>query len=66
MNKIISSHLEEDMMVTIQNDNEEEFITLIKNFHDWENYLLQEEEQKFIHYAISNKIIYNYLIIVII
>ncbi len=46
--------LEEDMMVAIQNDNKEEFINIIQEFKNWENYFLKDEEQYFIHYAISN------------
>ena len=46
---------EEDMMIAIQNDDLNKFISLTKLNKDWENHLLKEEEQYLIHYAISMK-----------
>jgi hypothetical protein len=42
---------EEDMMIAIENDDLEKFISLASIFQDWENYFLKVEEQYFIHYA---------------
>jgi hypothetical protein len=44
---------EEDMMIAIQNDDLNKFISLTKLNKDWENHLLKEEEQYLIHYAIN-------------
>ena len=51
--------LEEDLMISIQKNDAQEFITIIEKFNDWQNYLLSEEEQYFIHYAICNFISIN-------
>ena len=47
---INSNFQEEDMMITIQNDDLNNFKSLAKINKDWENHFLKEEEQYFIHY----------------
>lgn len=49
-----TNDLEEDILVAIEEDNINEFINLTNKFKDWTNYLIKEEKEYFIHYALSN------------
>jgi hypothetical protein len=44
---------EEDMMIAIQNDDVNRFVSLSSQNKEWENHYLKEEEQYFTHYATS-------------
>ena len=50
-----NNEYEEDILVTIEEDNIDEFINLTNKFKNWTNYLIKDENEFFIHYAISKK-----------
>jgi hypothetical protein len=43
----------DDLLLNINDDNIEEFIKNAKSFGNWHQYLLTDEQEYFIHYAIS-------------
>lgn len=45
---------EDDLLLSIDEDNLEEFIIHTKDFNNWQTYLLTDEQEYLIHYAISN------------
>jgi hypothetical protein len=51
------NEFEEDILVTIEEDNINEFINLTNKFKNWTNYLIKDENEYFIHYALSKKIL---------
>lgn len=48
-----TNDLEEDILVAIEEDNIDDFITLTNKFKNWNNYLIKDEKEYFIHYALS-------------
>ncbi len=51
-----TNDLEEDILVTIEEDNIDEFIELSNKFKNWGEYLIKDEKEYFIHYALSKYI----------
>lgn len=49
-----TNDLEEDLIVTIEEDNIDEFINLSNKFKNWTNYFIKDEKEYFIHYSLSN------------
>lgn len=47
--------LEEDVIISIEEDSINDFMRLIKNIDKWDSYILQEEQEYFIHYSIRFK-----------
>jgi hypothetical protein len=48
-----TNDLEDDILVSIEEDNIGEFISLTNKFKNWTNYLIKDEKEYFIHYALS-------------
>jgi len=48
-----TNDLEDDILVAIEEDNIYEFISLTNKFKNWTNYLIKDEKEYFIHYALS-------------
>jgi len=48
-----TNDLEEDILVAIDEDNIDEFIALTNKFKNWTEYLIKDEKEYFIHYALS-------------
>ena len=48
-----TNDLEEDIIVTIEEDNIDEFINLSNKFKNWTNYFIKDEKEYFIHYSLS-------------
>lgn len=46
----------DDMLLNIQDDNLDEFVKNAKTFENWQEFLLADEQEYFIHYAISKNI----------
>ena len=51
-----TSDLEEDLIVSIDEDNIDDFINLTNNFKNWANYFIKDEKEFFIHYSLSKYI----------
>lgn len=49
-----TNEYEEDILVTIEEDNINEFIRLTNKFKNWNTYLIKDENEYFIHYSLSN------------
>jgi ankyrin repeat protein len=47
--------LEEDLIIIIDEDNVEQFCNTINSFENWENYVLTDEPDYFIHYSLKSK-----------
>lgn len=58
-----TNDLEEDILVAIEEDNIDDFITLTNKFKNWTNYLIKDEKEYFIHYAISKIFIKSLILI---
>jgi hypothetical protein len=48
-----TNELEEDILVTIEDDNIDDFIKHTNKFKNWTNYLIKDEKEYFIHYSLS-------------
>jgi len=55
-----TNDLEEDILVTIEEDNIDEFISLTNKVKNWTGYLIKDEKEYFIHYALSIILIYHF------